>query len=101
MPYYKYDPQSVLQNATYKLYYDRFIITDRTVHNNKPDIIILHTSTKAASSIDVAIPQSQLHSSITEKLHKYADLKEELIRMWQLYADYTIALVLFTRLLLC
>jgi len=55
---YKYDPQPVLQNATY-MYYDRFIITDRSVHNNKPDIIILHSTTTAAYSTDVAIPQSQ------------------------------------------
>jgi hypothetical protein len=48
MPYYKFDPQSVLQNATYNTYYNRSIITDRTVHNNMPDIIILHTITKAA-----------------------------------------------------
>jgi hypothetical protein len=37
MSYYKYDTQSVLKNATYNMYYDRSIITDRTVHNNKPD----------------------------------------------------------------
>jgi len=59
MSYYKYDSQSVFQNATYNMYYDRFIITDRSVHNNKPDIITLHTTTTAAHSTDVAIPQSQ------------------------------------------
>jgi len=33
-------------------------------------------------SVDVAIPNSHnLHCTVTEKLQKYADLKEELIRM--------------------
>jgi hypothetical protein len=31
-----------------------------------------------------------LHSTITEKLHKYTDLKEELIRIWQLKTAYII-----------
>jgi hypothetical protein len=48
----------VLQNVTNYMYCDRFIITDRSVHNNKPDIIIRHTTTTAAYSTD-AIPQSQ------------------------------------------
>ncbi|XP_050550436.1 uncharacterized protein LOC118279092 [Spodoptera frugiperda] len=37
-PYYKYTPQNVLENTTHKLYYDRAILTDRTVHYNRPDI---------------------------------------------------------------
>jgi hypothetical protein len=41
-----------------------------------------------------------LNSTITKKLQKYADLKEELVRIWQLNTDYIIALVLSTRLLL-
>ena len=67
MSYYKYDPQSELQNATYSMYYDRSIITDRTVHNNKPDIIILHTTTTAAYSTEVAIPQSQPSQHLRRK----------------------------------
>jgi hypothetical protein len=38
MPYYKYEPQSVLQNSNYKLYCDRLPITDGTIHNIRPDI---------------------------------------------------------------
>ena len=37
---------------------------------------------KEAYSIDVAIPNSHnLHSTITEKLQKYTDLKEDLIEI--------------------
>jgi hypothetical protein len=49
-------------------------------------------ASKEAHSVDVAIPNS--HSSITEKLQKYTDLKEELITIWQLNAACIIPLVL-------
>jgi hypothetical protein len=79
--------QSALENSNYKLHYDRSIITARTVHNNRPDIrvVILAKTTKETHSIDVAIPnRHNLLSTITEKLQKYTDLKEDLIRIWQL-----------------
>jgi hypothetical protein len=48
--------------------------------------------------MDVAIPNSHnLHSSITEKLQKYTDLKKELIGMWQQKTAYVMPLVLSTR----
>jgi hypothetical protein len=66
-PYYKYDPQSVLENSNYKLYYDMSIITLRTIHNNRPDIVIVDKTIKEAHLIDIAIPNSHsLHSTITE-----------------------------------
>jgi hypothetical protein len=37
MPYYRYEPQSVLEKSNYKVYYARTIITDRTVHHNRAD----------------------------------------------------------------
>jgi predicted methyltransferase MtxX (methanogen marker protein 4) len=76
---------------------DRSIITDRTIHNNRPDIVVLDKTITEAYSIDVAIPNSHnLHSTITKKLRKYTDLKEELTRIWQLKRAYIIPLVLST-----
>jgi hypothetical protein len=46
IPYYKYEPQSVLENSKYKLYCDRSIITYRTIHNFRPDIVMLDKSSK-------------------------------------------------------
>jgi len=63
----------------HKLYYDRFIITDQNVHNNRPDTIMFD---KTIKQIDAATPNSHiLNSTLTEKLHKSTDLKEELIRI--------------------
>ncbi|KAK9869335.1 hypothetical protein WA026_003089 [Henosepilachna vigintioctopunctata] len=39
--YYKYKPQLVLENSNYKVYYDRSIITDCTIQNNRADIVLL------------------------------------------------------------
>ena len=45
----------------------------------------------------VTIPNShKLHSTITERLQKYADLKEQLVRIWQMKTAYILPLVLFT-----
>ncbi|CAH2218277.1 jg15198 [Pararge aegeria aegeria] len=38
VPYYKYQPQSVLENNSYKVYWDRTKVTDKTIYNNRPDL---------------------------------------------------------------
>jgi hypothetical protein len=52
---------------------------------------------KPAYLIHVAIPNSyNIYSTITEKLQTYTDIKEELTRIWELNAVYTVPLVLST-----
>jgi hypothetical protein len=51
----------VLENSDYKLYYDRYKTTDRTVYKNRPDIVRLDTTIKEAYLKDVAareVPQT-------------------------------------------
>jgi len=38
-PYYRYTSANVLENDNFKLYWNRSIITDKTIHANRPDII--------------------------------------------------------------
>jgi len=72
MPYYKYEPQSVAENSSYKPCRERSRITDRTIHNNKPDTVLLDDTIKEAYLIDLAIPDSHnLYSTITKRLQKY------------------------------
>ena len=95
MPYLRYEPQSMLENSNYKLYYDMSIMTDQTIHYSRQDIVILDRPIKETYLTDVAVPNSHnLDRSITEKPQKYADLKEEIIRMWQLKIAYKVSLVL-------
>jgi hypothetical protein len=41
-PHYIYKPESCLENANYKLYFDRTVLTDIHIQHNRPDIIILN-----------------------------------------------------------
>jgi hypothetical protein len=59
MPCYKYEPQSMSENSHYVLHYDRSLITDRTVHNNRPNTVKLDKMITQAYLIDEAIPKSQ------------------------------------------
>jgi hypothetical protein len=55
------------------------------------DIVSFDQTTKEANLIDTAISNNHnLHSTITEMLQKNTDLKEELIRIWQLKMAYII-----------
>jgi hypothetical protein len=67
-------------------------MADRTIHNNKPDIVLLDEHIKEAYLTDAAIPDSHnLYRTITGRLHMYT---EELISKWQLKTFYKTPLVL-------
>jgi hypothetical protein len=67
------------------------ILTESTVHYNRPDIVMVDDTTKEASLIDIANPNSHnIHSTMARKPQNYAYLKEDLIRMCQLQTTYTI-----------
>jgi hypothetical protein len=38
-----------------------------------------------------------LHSIIIEKLQKYTDLKEEVVKIWQMKTAYAMLLLIFTK----
>ncbi|CAH2016975.1 unnamed protein product [Acanthoscelides obtectus] len=58
LQYYKYTPQCVLENDKYKLYWDRTVLTDQYVKQNRPDIIIVDKDAQKVTLIDVAIPNN-------------------------------------------
>jgi hypothetical protein len=57
-PHYSYTPESCLENDSYKLYFDRTILTDIHIKHNRPDIIILNKQQKQAYLLDIAVPNS-------------------------------------------
>lgn len=82
-PYYKYTPQTILETVNYKLYWDRTIITDKTIHYNRPDILLHDKINNIVYLIDIAVPNTHnLSSTHTEKLAKYTDLSIELKTQW-------------------
>jgi hypothetical protein len=51
-PHYSYTPESCLENDSYKLHFDRTILTDIHIKHNRPDIIILNKQQKQAYLLD-------------------------------------------------
>lgn len=82
-PYYKYQPQTILESQTHKLYYDRTIITDKTIHFNRPDITLINKHKKTAYLIDIAIPNTNnLQKTHSTKIQKYTELAQETRKLW-------------------
>jgi hypothetical protein len=55
-PYYKQEPQLVLEKNNYKLYWDHTLLVDNTVPLNWPDITLIDRTNKKVAFIDIAIP---------------------------------------------
>lgn len=69
VPYYKYEPPPVLENSEAKLYWDRTVITDRTIRANKPDIVLYDKSANVINIFDVAIPLNNIQYQ-NRKVHR-------------------------------
>jgi hypothetical protein len=64
--------------------------TDRTIPNNKPDIIIRDNGKGTCTLIDVAIPGDRnVIKKEVEKILKYKDLIIEIQRMWNVKTQVT------------
>lgn len=84
-PYYKYQPAKILENAESTLYWDRTLLTDRTIGANRPDITYIDKVSKTAVLIDIAVPHtSNLKSTCEEKVNKYRELSQEVKTLWKL-----------------
>ncbi|KAL0851472.1 hypothetical protein ABMA28_007269 [Loxostege sticticalis] len=80
-PYYQYTPKSVLESSNFRMYFDRAILTDKTIYCNRPDITVLDKLNKTVYFIDVAIPITHnIKKTISDKIHKHSELKEENIQ---------------------
>jgi hypothetical protein len=94
-PYYRYKPANVLENDNFKLYWNRSIITDKTVPFNRLDVTFTNKKTKNAFLIDIAIPNTHnLAKTITEKQNKYQELANEICAMWKQDAVQVVPIVI-------
>ena len=74
-PYHKYTPANVLENENVKLYWNRSILTDKTLPFNRPDITFMNKKTKHTFLIDIAVPNTHnIAKTITDKQNKYQEL---------------------------
>uniref|UniRef100_A0A1A9UID0 Uncharacterized protein n=1 Tax=Glossina austeni TaxID=7395 RepID=A0A1A9UID0_GLOAU len=59
VPYYKYQPASVIENKNAAMYWDRQIIADRPINAKKSDIVVLNWQNKPIGIINVINPLIQ------------------------------------------
>jgi hypothetical protein len=82
-PHYSYTPESCLENDSYKLYFDRTILTDIHIKHNRPDIIILNKQQKQAYLLDIAVPNSHnITQTFNTKINKYLELSVAMRNLW-------------------
>jgi hypothetical protein len=94
-PYYKYTPKPVLETPNHIIYWDRPVITDKSVDHNRPDIIVIDRQKKTASIIDIAIPLTHnIQPTENEKVSKYEDLALQIKEIWKLDEVKTYPLVM-------
>lgn len=68
----------VIETGTIQLSWNRTIITDKTVINNRPDILVKNKIKKTVTIIDVLHSlDHNLQKAFDEKLKKYEELAEE------------------------
>ena len=79
-----YTPASVLENENLKLYWNRSILTDKTLLFNRPDITFMYKKTKNTFVINIAITNTHnLAKTIIDKQNKYQELANEICAMWK------------------
>lgn len=94
-PFYNYTPEPVLESNTHVLYWDRTILTDKTVAHNRPDIVCIDKEQKSALFIDIAVPLTHnIQKTEIEKIKKYEDLREDMMRTWKLRSITIIPIVI-------
>ena len=94
-PYYHYTPANVLENENFKLYWNRSILTDKTVPFIRPDINFMNKKIKNTFLIDTAVPNTHnLAKTITDKQNKYQELAKEICAMWKQKAAQVIPIVI-------
>jgi len=94
-PYCKYTPASVLENENFKLYWNRSILTDKTIPFNRPDITFMNEKIKNTILIDIAVPNTHnLAKTITDQQNNYQELANEICAMSKQKAAQVIPIVI-------
>ena len=91
----KHIPTEVVSKDGIKVMWDSYILTDKKVPHNRPDIIIHDTNLQECLLVDVAIPVCMnIVKKEAEKITKYRDLEIEIQKCWNLKKVRTIPIVI-------
>jgi hypothetical protein len=94
--WYEHVPKSVETSQVGKvtIQWNQLVQTDRTIPNNKPDIIIRDNEKGTCMLIDVAIlADRNVIKKEAEKILKYKDLIIEIQRMWNVKTKVSLAIM--------
>jgi len=81
--FWDYEPQVIVENETTSLFWNRSVLTDRSLPHNRPDSILWHKKEKTVHLIDYAVVNSHnIMKTYSEKLERYVDLSMEIKEMW-------------------
>ena len=82
---YEHRPEGVIENDEVKILWDLMIQCDRMVEYQKPDIVVIEKKERRCLVIDVAVPgDSRIEDKENEKVEKYQELKQEIIKLWEM-----------------
>jgi len=71
------------------------MLTDKTIHFNRPDMTFMNKKTKNTFLIDIAVPNTHnLAKTITDKQNKHQELANEICAMWKQKAAQVIPIVI-------
>jgi hypothetical protein len=97
-PYYKYTPTTILLNDNIKLYWDRTILTDRSIPHHRPDITRWDKKQRQVYLIDFAVVKNNnLQFTYNTKMKKYMEIAAEMIKeQWQVRSVTIIPIIIST-----
>ena len=82
-PYWKHEPQSVIETSKVKILWDFEIRTDHHIQARRPDIVLQDKEKKKTLIVDIAVPEDRnICQKEREKIDKYQDLKLEIQKLW-------------------
>jgi hypothetical protein len=61
-PNFKHVPDNALESNRYKLTWDLSVITDKQIHANRPDVILIDHLNSPTYLIDIAVPNTHTHT---------------------------------------
>ena len=83
--WYRHEPEGAIENDRAKILWDFMVQCDIQIEHRKPDIIVIDKKDKMCKIIDVACPgDHNLVEKRNEKMNRYADLRLEIARMWNI-----------------
>ena len=81
--WYEHEPESVLENEDYKIFWDFSIQTDHVIEARRPDLVVVDKKERSCKIIYFAVPgDSRIEENEKDKIEKYQDLGRELQKIW-------------------